>query len=48
MKTANNQIDLCYNNLCVKTKGPAADILAGILIFTAIFAALSIIAKALK
>lgn len=48
LKLTNNQVDLYYKNACVKTKGPAADVIAGILIVTAIVVSLSIIAKALK
>jgi hypothetical protein len=48
LNLANNQVDFCYKNACVKTKGPLADLLAGILIFTAVVAALSFLAKTLK
>lgn len=48
LKLANNQVDFCYQSACIKTKGPAGDIIAGMLIFTAIVVSLSTIAKALK
>ena len=36
LKITNNQVDLCYKNACVKTKGPAADYIAGIVLITTI------------
>lgn len=48
LKLTNNQVDFCYKNACVKTKGPAADIIAGILIITAIVTAVSFLSKTLK
>lgn len=48
LKLANNQVDFCYKNACVKTKGPAADVLAGIVIFTTMILALSLIVKSIK
>lgn len=48
LKLSNNQVDFCYKNACVKTKGPVADLLAGILVFTAIVTAVSFLSKTLK
>lgn len=47
-KYQGNQVDFCHGSTCVKTKGPVADILGDILVFTAIITSLIIIAKMLK
>lgn len=47
-KFQGNQVDLCQGNTCVKTRGPVADALSIILVFTAIITSLTIISKMLK
>ena len=47
-KFEGNHVDFCRGNTCVKTKGPAADIIAGIIVVTTLVACLAFITKLIK
>jgi len=47
-KYQGNQVDICHGKTCVKTKGPAADVLSGIVIGTAFVAGIALITRLVR